>query len=218
MDLLQYFENNQGPMIHKWAHYFEIYERHFQAFRNRPITMLEIGVFQGGSVKMWKEYFGPQARIVGIDINPACKKFEEENVDIMIGSQEDKQFLAEVKAKYPQIDIILDDGGHTMNQQIVTFNEMFPHLAEGGVYLCEDLHTSYWSAWGGGYRSPGSFIEQSKQIIDSMNAWHSRDPESFRPNYLTQHVYGMHYYDSVLVIEKRKRTPPVDKRTGIVTI
>lgn len=218
MALKEYFDNNPGRMIHKWHHYFEIYERHFDRFRNKPVTIMEIGVFQGGSLQMWKHYFGPQARIIGVDINPRCKEFEEPGIEVLIGSQEDRNFWAQVKQQVPPVDILIDDGGHTMNQQIVTFNEMFPHVADGGVFLCEDLHTSYWSQWGGGFRNPNSFIEQSKQIVDAMHAWHSRDPESFRVNYLTENVGSMHYYDSILVLEKRKRTRPVDSRTGVATI
>ncbi|MEO6759595.1 MAG: class I SAM-dependent methyltransferase, partial [Saprospiraceae bacterium] len=120
-DLKKYFDNNTGRVIHKWEHYFEIYDRHFGAFRNKEIVILEIGVFQGGSLQMWKSYFGPKARIYGIDIDPECKKFEEENIEIFIGSQSDKDFLATLKKKIPPIDILIDDGGHTMNQIKTSF-------------------------------------------------------------------------------------------------
>ena len=84
-------------MIHKWIHYFDIYERHFSRFRNKEVVILEIGVFQGGSLQMWKEYFGDKAKIYGVDIEPQCKTLEEENVKIFIGSQSDRNFLRNLK-------------------------------------------------------------------------------------------------------------------------
>jgi len=92
--------------------------------------------------------------------------------------------------------------------------ELYPHISENGVYLCEDLHTSYWKEFGGGYKNRYSYIEFSKDLIDGLNAWHSRDEESFRVSDFTRTAYSMHYYDSVLVIEKRKMTEPVSKTTG----
>ena len=99
---------------------------------------------------MWKNYFGKDAKIVGVDINPKCKELEEEQISIEIGSQEDVAFWTKFKEKYPRVDILLDDGGHTMNQQIVTFREMFPHIKDGGLYMCEDCGTSYRKSHGGG--------------------------------------------------------------------
>jgi hypothetical protein len=213
-DLLNYFENNDGRLIDKWMHYFEIYDRHFQHFRGRDIHLLEIGVYHGGSLQMWKTYFGEQAKIYGVDIQSACKKFEEDNVRIFIGDQADRRFLRSLKEEIPRVDIVIDDGGHTMTQQINTLMELYPHISENGVYLCEDLHTSYWKEFGGGYKNRYSYIEFSKDLIDGLNAWHSRDEESFRVSDFTRTAYSMHYYDSVLVIEKRKMTEPVSKTTG----
>jgi 23S rRNA U2552 (ribose-2'-O)-methylase RlmE/FtsJ len=88
-DLEQYFRQNNDRLIYKWIHYFDIYERHFARFRNKEMTILEIGVSQGGSLQMWKNYFGPKAKIYGIDVNPKCKDLEEENIKIFIGSQSD---------------------------------------------------------------------------------------------------------------------------------
>jgi cephalosporin hydroxylase len=146
--LEQYFRKNKGRLIHKYHHYFDIYERHFQKYRNKKVVILEIGIFQGGSLQMWKEYFGKNAEIYGIDINPQCKAFEEKNINIFIGSQSDRKFLREVKRKIPKVDILIDDGGHFMKQQIITFEEMYDHVKEDGIYLCEDLHTSYWLRYG----------------------------------------------------------------------
>lgn len=96
--LRDYFEANRGRLIHKWIHYFDIYHRHFASYRGRPITLVEFGVFHGGSLQMWKQYFGPQARIVGVDINPDCASLAEEQVEIRIGDQSDREFLRSLAA------------------------------------------------------------------------------------------------------------------------
>ncbi len=199
--------------MHKYLHYLDIYERHFERFRGKEITVLEIGVSHGGSLQMWKQYFGPKAKIYGIDINPTCKEFEEENINIFIGSQSDRTFLREVLKKVPSFDILIDDGGHTMKQQIVSFEELFDHVKEDGVYLCEDLHTSYRLDYGGGHKRRNSYIEYSKKFIDYINAWHSYQG-TLKVNKFSQTVQSLHYYDSMLVIEKGKREKPYDEMRG----
>ena len=221
--LREYFEHNPGRLIDKWLHYFDIYHRHFAAYRERPVTLVEFGVYHGGSLQMWKHYFGPQARIVGVDIDPACTALEEEQVEIRIGDQGDAEFLERLCSDVGAFDICIDDGGHLMRQQIVTFEQMFPRLAAGGTYLVEDLHTSYWPEYGGGYRRPAAwlglgkprtFIEYAKDFIDAVHAWHSRDPGRHRVSDLTRSARALHFYDSVLVIEKGVVPPPSRKKTG----
>lgn len=212
-DLEKYFRQNNDRLIHKWIHYFDVYDRHFSRFRGKEITILEIGVSQGGSLQMWKDYFGPKAKIYGVDVNPQCKELEEENIKIFIGSQADRSFLQEVKRAVPPIDILIDDGGHTMQQQIVTYEEMFGHVKDNGVYLCEDLHTSYWLKFGGGYKRRGTFIEYSKNFIDYLNAHHS-EQKGLKVNSFTESVDSIHYYDSILVLEKKKRGAPYHEQTG----
>ena len=215
-DLENYFHQNQGRRMHKWLHYFEVYDRHFQKYRNTDVTVLEIGVSQGGSLQMWKNYFGDKAKIFGIDINPDCKNLEEGNIKIFIGSQSDRSFLREVKAQIPPIDILIDDGGHTMSQQIITYEELFHSIKDNGVYLCEDIHSSYWLRYGGGYKRRGTFIEYSKDFIDYLNAYHSKQ-KGLKVNSFTKTVNSIHYYDSILVIEKRKREEPEDRITGNIS-
>jgi hypothetical protein len=215
-ELEQYFKQNNKRLIFKWQHYFDIYERHFARFKNKEVVILEIGVSQGGSLQMWKDYFGSKCKIYGVDIDPRCKQFEEENIEIFIGSQSDKNFLRKIKSSIPQIDILIDDGGHTMKQQIVTYEEMYSHVKENGVYLCEDCHTSYWGSYGGGYKRKNSFIEYSKNWIDYLNAYHSRT-NRLQVNELTTTAKSVHYYDSIVVIEKGKVEKPFASKTGTPT-
>jgi hypothetical protein len=116
----------------------------------------------------------------------------------------------------PRINILIDDGGHQMKQQITTYEELFPYIDEHGVYLCEDLHTSYWQGFGG-YKMDGTFIEYSKNFIDYINAWHSHT-DLLKVTTFSKSVHSLHYYDSVLVIEKRPISKPVAVVSGITSI
>ena len=212
-DLEKYFIGNDKRLIQKWIHYFDIYDRYFSKFRNKEIVLLEIGVSHGGSLQMWKNYFGDKAVIYGIDINPQCKNFEEENIHILIGSQSDRSFLRQVRETIPPLDILIDDGGHTMKQQIVSFEELFAHVKDGGVYLCEDIHTSYRLKCGGGYQRRGTFVEYSKNFIDDLNAYHSTE-KRHRVTDFTKNVNAVHFYDSMVIIEKQQRDIPRHENRG----
>ncbi|HMH20596.1 MAG TPA: class I SAM-dependent methyltransferase [Puia sp.] len=213
--LEDFFHNRNHRLIHKWNHYFEIYDRHLNYLKGRKINMLEIGIAHGGSLEMWNDYFKGNVMIYAVDINPECKKFESENVKVFIGSQEDEGFLNGLKQKIPKLDFLLDDGGHTMKQQIATFKVLFNHVADDGVYICEDLHTSYFKYFGGGLKKKRSFIEYSKNLIDKLHAWHTKDLEV---DEFTKTTHSLHYYDSVLVIEKRKMSTPFDVKSGEASI
>jgi len=212
--LYEYFLGNQGRLIHKWRHYFEIYHRHFQRFRGQSPVVAEIGVFGGGSLQMWHHYFGPGTRVVGIDVDPRCKRFEDESTTILIGDQADPVFLAEVRRQVPRIDILIDDGGHLMHQQIMTLQELYLHIQPNGVYLCEDMHTSLFPSYAGGYRRRGTFLEYSKGLVDNLYAWYSAEQDQLAVNVFTLSTFALHFYDSVLVIEKRPIDPPEEVTSG----
>jgi 23S rRNA U2552 (ribose-2'-O)-methylase RlmE/FtsJ len=213
-DLERFFVENTGGKIDKWKHYFEIYDRHFARFRGTDVHVVEVGVAHGGSLRMWKEYFGPAARIYGVDVEPTAKTLEESQIEILIGDQADVDFLMSVAAAVPRIDILIDDGGHGMRQQEVTFRTLFPHISAEGVYLCEDMHTSYWGEFGGGYRREGTFVELSKGLIDEINAWHSRTEHLVVTDF-TRTAHSLTFYDSVLVIEKRRMELPTHEAHGV---
>lgn len=132
--LSEYFLANPGRLIHKWRHYFDPYHRHLARFRGASVTLLEFGVFHGGSLQMWKHYLGDRARIVGVDIRPQCKAFEEDRVTVRIGDQADRAFLRQLAEEFAPIDIAIDDGGHRMGQQIATFEEIFPRMSDEGCF------------------------------------------------------------------------------------
>jgi cephalosporin hydroxylase len=216
--LLEYFKNNTGRLIHKWIHYFDIYDRHFSTYRGRSITVLEIGVSHGGSLQMWKKYFGRRARIIGMDVDERTRKLAEPRVEIVIGDQSSREFMRELAVTHGPFDIVIDDGGHTMEQQIVSFEELWPHVRNGGTYLVEDLHTSYWPEFGGGHLNPDSFIEYAKRIIDAQHAWHAREGDGLEVNDMTRTVRGMHAYDSIIVFDKAEVTAPYHEQIGTPTL
>jgi len=203
-DLQKYFYEISELPIYKWEHYFNIYETYFSKYRSRPILMMEIGVQTGGSTRMWKSYFHKDSKIVGIDINIECKKHECDGIDIHIGDQNDKKFIESLIEKYGSFDIILDDGSHINQHQINTFEWLFPHVVDGGLYLIEDTHTSYWSDCGGGYKSPSSCIEYSKHLIDQLNAYFS-ESNQLKPTYYTNNIESINFHDSMVVFKKQKR-------------
>jgi len=200
MTLWSEFLNNNGRVIHKWTHYFPIYEAHFKRFENRPVTFLEIGCGKGGSMQLWKRYLGPFAQIVGIDVNPGCRAFEEEQIAIRIGDQKDTRFLESVLEEFGAPDVVLDDGSHVMHDIVTTFRFLYPRTAPDGVYMVEDLHTAYWEEYGGGLGREGSFIELCKTLVDELNADHARGQVPVTEFGKT--TLSMHFYDSVVAFER----------------
>jgi len=185
-------------------HYFDIYERHFERFRGKGPIVLEIGVFGGGSMEMWREYFGPGCKIIGVDINPACKAHEAEDIEIFIGSQDDAAVMDAIQLKYPQIDIAIDDGSHLSPHQIASFQLLYHRISPRGVYLVEDTHANYWPNYEGGLKRPGTFIEFCKDKVDEIGAATSQG--ALEPTPFTLSTDSITFYDSVVVFEKRRQS------------
>jgi hypothetical protein len=128
-----------GQGIWKWNHYFDIYDRHFRRFRGGEVQILEIGVYSGGSLEMWWDYFGSRCQIYGVDIEPTCKAYEGDSIRVFVGDQGDRRFWKRFRSVVPRLDVVIDDGSHRPEDQIVTLEELLPYLRPGGVYLCEDV-------------------------------------------------------------------------------
>jgi hypothetical protein len=210
------FYENDGPLVHKWRHYLSIYDRHLSAFCNTPVRFLEIGVSDGGSLRMWRQYFGSKAVIFGIDIDPRCAFLDGQDGSVRIGSQDDAAFLQSVVAEMAGIDIVIDDGSHFPEHQWASFQTLFPLLNETGVYICEDLHTAYWPAFGGGCRVPATFIERTKMIIDDIHA-DFHDHPSTVPD-ANRLINGLFFYNSMVVIEKKPQLRPCHITVGNFTL
>jgi hypothetical protein len=192
--LEDYFDRHTvGPGIWKWRHYFEIYHRHFGKFVGREVHLVEVGVYSGGSFGMWKDYFGPGCRIYGIDIEPACRAYEDDQVRIFIGDQADPGFWRDFIEEVPAIDIVIDDGGHRTPQQIATLEALLGRIRPGGVYLCEDAHNP---------TNPfHDYVDGLSRNLHEMKRGqteHGRRPTDFQ-----QMVHSIHLYPFVTVIERR---------------
>jgi hypothetical protein len=209
----QLFLSHEGPLLHKWLHYLPLYDRHLSQYRRAgSAAILEIGVSKGGSLKLWREYFGPEARIFGVDIDPKCAQFDADYGHVRIGSQADPDFLRGVVEEMGGIDVVIDDGSHVMEHIDITFQTLFPLLRKGGTYVVEDLHTAYWSSYGGGYRARQSFIETAKGLVDDMHHWYHRRG-ACQPA-AKDWIPGIHFYDSMVVLEKNEVVRPTHVMVG----
>jgi hypothetical protein len=194
-DLPIYQSYRRSPYLSvKHSSYFPTYQDLLGRYRNKPIVFVEVGVLNGGSLFMWRDFFGPAARIIGIDLNPEARKWEQSGFEIYIGSQSDPKFWQDLLAKIGPVDVLLDDGGHTNEQQIVTVCESLPFVKDGGMIIVEDTHTSYFTQFGN--PSPYTFIKFAKSVADEINSrcpW-VRDSKHQRHNY----VWSVAFYESIV--------------------
>lgn len=205
MNLWSDLHDHRGKLVHKWAQYFPAYERHFARFRNTAVTVLEIGVSGGGSLELWRRYFGPLARLVGVDIDPNCLAHQGYNTIVRIGSQTDGDFMDAVMREVGPVQIIIDDGSHIMAHVRRSFDLLYHHpmFDANGLYVIEDLHTAYLPEYGGGLGHPGNFFEYAKTQLDALHAAHTRG--KLAPTRFTAATVSMHFYDSLLIYERGRR-------------
>lgn len=211
-DLLDIYASNRNQLVHKWHHYIPIYDQHLSKYRNRKVRILEIGVSEGGSLQMWRKYFGEDAIIFGVDVDPNCYKLNGNAAQVRIGSQVDLLFLQSIIYEMGGVDIILDDGSHNMIDIRKSFQYLFPQLNDGGIYLIEDLHTSYWRGFGGGYRSKSNFFTFVTELIDDMHHWY-HTAGVLHPS-ISSNCNAIHVYDSITIIEKNPVYKPVHSQVS----
>lgn len=192
--LPELFEDHQGCPTHKYPHHIAIYEQLFSSMRGRPIRLLEIGLGHGGSMQLWRQYFGPEATIIGVDVQDREHLQEKWGGKIITGNQGDPEFWRAVKPQLGSLDIVIDDGSHMCLHQSLTFHELFPLVADGGYYIIEDIHTSYRD----GYNEGGSFIEYLKTMIDDIHGSELGNDVVART-----HIFSIHFYPSLAVIHKK---------------
>jgi hypothetical protein len=165
--IAKYYGTDKSSEIHN---YCEKYEKYFPFNRLEPIQILEIGIYDGGSIRTWKEYY-PNSTVIGIDIEEKCSIHADQRKGIYteIGSQNDEIFLKNVCNKWGKFDMILDDGSHENSDVIFSFLHLFDSVKTGGIYVVEDSVCSYWEHYGGGYRKANTMIEYFKNLIDDVN-------------------------------------------------
>lgn len=187
--------NNLEHKSDKWRPYLEVYERHFSSFTNRKIDLVEVGIQEGGSLELWSKYFLPGSRITGVDLAPKWDllNYKSGNITVITGDQSSLSFW-DMFLKDRNIDIFIDDGSHLKDHQITTFEKVFPKISLGGVYVCEDCHTSYLSGFG------GSFVDYAKQYIDVLHStWYKADQAKLA---IADGLSAIYFYDSQIIFEK----------------
>lgn len=196
--------------------YFPIYQALFEPYRAiADLTFVEIGVMDGGSLAMWREFFGPKARIIGIDQNPAAEKMREQGFEIFVGDQASSEFWQKFYREVGPIDVLIDDGGHTNRQQIVTVECALNHIRDGGTILVEDVVTSYLKAWGNPSRY--SFMNYAKRVADRMQ---SRSSRVLAPNKFSHCCYSVSFYTGMAIfkIDRRLCVDAAEVRAGATDI
>ena len=195
LSIYKSFSNSEKYSI-KWSNYFQVYEKILSNYRNKKIKFVEIGVANGGSLFMWRKYFGKKAKIIGIDLNPNAKKLEKNGFKIYIGNQSDKKFWDYFYKKEGKVDIILDDGGHKNLQQISTVHYSLPYIKDGGKIIVEDTGTSYVKKE---FNNPSkySFINYAKNIVDNI---HRRSPLLKKElNFYSKKIFLVEFFESIVV-------------------
>lgn len=182
--------------------YFHVYNEVFQKFRNKKITFVEIGVKAGGSLIMWRNWLGKDARIIGIDLDPNAKKMEEYGFEIFIGDQASPNFWKKFFDQVGNVDAILDDGGHTNETQILTAYNTVKHINNGGILLIEDTSSNYLKKFSNPQKY--SFINYCKFLIDDLYA-RSFDAETKKrlkkKKSLNDVIYSIKFYPDLVMFE-----------------
>ncbi len=182
-------------------HFLKIYENYFKNFKNKKINILEIGVHEGKSLMIWKDYF-PKANIVGVDLK--SYNFNINRIFTYQGDQIDTNFLLTVARKFKKFDIIIDDGSHVCSHIIKTFDFLFDYLKDDGLYICEDLQTSYWPRYGGSrinLNKKNTSLSFFKTLVDSCN-YESHDRPFYKKSKFDGNIKFVHFFQNLVIIKK----------------
>ena len=202
----QSFKNSPYFSI-KHTNYFEVYDKLMNKFVGESITFVEIGILDGGSLFMWRDFFGKNARIIGVDLNPEATKWREHGFEIFIGDQSDSNFWAEFFSEIGNIHVLLDDGGHRNDQQIVTTTCALPHILDGGLLIIEDTQTSFMK-----FESfpKYSFISFLKSKVNSLNA-RSGDLE-IKKDLFSSAVHSIEFFTGICVLHVNRALSTMTQR------
>lgn len=206
------YKNHDHYIANKWEQYLHIYDKVLAPFilANKPVNLLEIGVQNGGSLEVFADHLPKGSKITGIDIDPKCANLKfDKNINLVIGDGTDEKVIDKYFSK-SKFDIIVDDGSHINEHVIKSFEELFPKLNYGGLYIIEDVHTSYWrNYYHGDYKEPKSTIEYFKNLIDALNYLYipefpikTSKNDILKLKKLNKEIASITFYDSVIIIEK----------------
>jgi hypothetical protein len=217
--LAKLYHDHQGKVSDKWSFYLAEYDRLFAGYRTQPINLLEIGIQNGGSLEIWGKYFPNAACLIGCDINRECERlcYEDPRIKVVIGDVNTDTCEDAILASAKTFDLILDDGSHRSSDIIRSFVRYFRHLKDGGMFVVEDMHCSYWQEFEGGLFDFTSSIAFFKLLADVVNREHWGVPKSaakllsavakrFSVEFddeVLSHIHSITFLNSMCVIEKR---------------
>jgi hypothetical protein len=190
----QSFSNSPYFSI-KHTNYFDVYDKLLTRFVGEAITFVEIGILDGGSLFMWRDFLGKNARIIGVDLNPEATKWREHGFEIFIGDQSSSQFWVDFFGEFGDIHVLLDDGGHRNDQQIITTRSALPHILDGGLIIIEDTQTSFMKFES--FRKY-SFVSFLKDKISSLNA--RSDELSIKRDVFSNSVHSIEFFTGICVL------------------
>jgi len=208
-ELISIFKQHQENLSDKWEQYLYEYNHIFQKFRGlNNLKLLEIGVQNGGSLQIWKKYFGAKSVIHGIDINKeVCKMILGQGITLFCFDASDRIEFQNWKQNNFNYNIIIDDASHIQEHIITAFEVLFGDVIPGGYYVVEDIHTSYWDTFLGGVRKSNTAIEYFKKLIDVINFFHTDNNYKISLNafeiYCVQNIRSITFVDGMAIIHKR---------------
>ncbi|MBI3316625.1 MAG: class I SAM-dependent methyltransferase [Candidatus Omnitrophica bacterium] len=197
--------------------YTEPYFQIFQPLRQKKLKLVEIGVYNGSSLRMWEDFF-PNAEIYGIDLDPKAMAHQKGRIKIALGDQNDENFLQRFQKKVGKIDILIDDGSHRPEHQLKSLNCLFPSLLKNGIYVIEDLCSSFLKTYGpsAGLHNSRNTLEYLKSVLDVIHAEKSHG--GLLGDEVTEHIKAIHFYPRIAFLFKGKvckqlpGTKGIDKR------
>ena len=169
----------------KLAHYLDIYEGFISKYIGKPVILLEFGVFHGGSLQIWREYFGEQSQIFGVDINEKSR-YSEEGIKTFIGDETNNKFLEEIKKAVPTPDIFIDNASHNAVHQLNLFKNMYPFIKEGGLYILEDILCQ---------GNPHAVFQEVARIAVEMSPWPQTE--------IISPTFAIHIFHNMIIVEKK---------------
>ncbi len=219
------YQSHEGKVSDKWSSYLSQYDELFSPFRDDLASMLEIGIQNGGSLEIWRKYFTNARKIVGCDINPDCARltYDDSAIAVVVGDANTDDTYQKVMNHAEEFDLVIDDGSHTSSDIVKSFARYFPHVRQGGMFVAEDLHCSYWDQFEGGLYDPFSSIAFFKRLADVVNFEHWGIPgdrakilEGFRAQYgveftdeVLAQIHSVQFINSICMVKKE----PVQNNT-----
>lgn len=216
--LARLYAEHTGKVSDKWSSYLREYDALFSPRRKQAVRLLEIGVQNGGSLEIWAKYFAAAPILLGCDIDPKCAElaYDDPRIALVVGDATSPETAARISELCPVLDIVIDDGSHASRHIVQAFMRYFPRLADGGIYVVEDLHCSYWDRFGGGLFDPYSSIAFFKRLVDVVNHEHwgvERESADVLAGILARHgcaedaaslagVHSVEFVNSMCIVRK----------------